>query len=459
MLPTGNVFSLFLTKRGPQVAVMQELLRAIGEATSGTKDVLQTRLLTGILRDKMPRLHNKSSKKETRILSIDMGIRNLAYCVADVRNPTRDHPITEMHISDWTRLDLSEAFRDHFVGNTQEALLEEVPPEGQTDSELYTPENLSRMAYWFLDRLLRDARPDVILIERQRWRSASSPSIQQWTLRVNSLEAIMWAVLTTFKSAGAGNQVKFDGSIHAVDPKRVGHFWLDDVNPIQTPPENSKKKKKMPKSTLESEEIAEEDDEVSKTTTGTKKPSRSKAEKKAKIHLLQSWLDPDSLSTASFDKEKYPAYRLHPRIDFSFSPGSAADYATRQALLYATERPKGPGASKTDLKKVDDVTDCFLQAAAWVAWDLNLTNLKPQVDELREALEEKLGRKVRGSQLQLVEAVKELQKQAEEEVEDGGLKKTRAPRVRKKKATGCEGVDGEEEKTGTGKRKAKTKTT
>ena len=455
MLPYSNLFSLFLTRKGPSVKSVQELLRTIGEATSGTKDVLQTRLLAGVLRNKMPRPSEKGRQKETRILSIDMGIRNLAYCVASVKNSTMDRPIAEMHISDWSRLDLSEAFRKHSVSDAQEVVPEGSSTDDQAEGDLYTPESLSRMAYWFLDRLLREAQPDIILIERQRWRSASSPSIQQWTLRVNSLEAIMWAVLTTLKSEGVANKPKFNGSIYAVDPKRVGHFWLDDVNPIQMAPDG--KKKKASGSTAESEELAEEDDGSVESATGAKKLSRSKAEKKAKIHLLQSWLDPDSLSTTSFGKARDATPEFHPRIDFSFSPGSAADYATRQALLHANDRSKRTGAAKTDIKKVDDITDCFLQAAAWVAWDMNLKTMGPQIEEFKGALEERLGRKVHGSQLQLVEAVKELHAQDEKEVEKTETKKTKTPRARKAKSTGDEGVESAEEKTGKGKRRAKKK--
>lgn len=75
-----------------------------------------------------------------------------------------------------------------------------------------------------------------------------------------------------------------------------------------------------------------------------------------------------------------------PRITFSINPDAAA---TRAALLPATvasRRKKSPKTAvksaettddipATEIKKLDDITDCFLQAAAWVAWESNRLQL------------------------------------------------------------------------------------
>lgn len=416
----NSIFPLFLTKKGPTVKAVQEVLQRIGEASAGTKDVVQNRLLTKVMSRKIlqPAPPRGSAKgKTSRILSIDMGIKNLAYCVADVKKPAFPRATTSMDFLTWRRLDLGEAFREYGMnssGGAVASLENEKEPEAQGDEDLYTPENLSRMGYWFLNKVLDEWNPDVILVERQRWRSAGSPTIQQWTVRVNTLEAVMWTVITALK---AERKKSFDWQMYAVDPKRVGHFWLDGVA-LPSPARTSKMK--TPKSNPGSE-----DDEdmtaalADENGVSTKKLTRSKAEKRAKIHLLRTWLDAKHPSTAPSLNKTTNDEDPHPNISFTFSKtlrsdsSSLAADATRQALLYATDTPS-ERAKRTQsmkyteayVKKVDDITDCFLQAAAWVAWDENLRRLQPEVDALRTQVKETLGREWDG---RLVDGVREVQ--------------------------------------------------
>ncbi|KAJ4357692.1 uncharacterized protein N0V89_002268 [Didymosphaeria variabile] len=424
MSPANSFFPLFLTKKGPTVRAMQEVLQRIGEATTGTKDVVQNRLLAKALCNKMPcSILRDGRDKKPRILSIDMGIKNLAYCVADVEKPTPTRDSTHMNIRTWCRLDLSEAFRDYSLGGDQKSLAKEAALEGREDEDLYTPQSLSRMAYWFLRKILSDWSPDIILIERQRWRSSGSPTIQQWTVRVNTLEATMWAVMETLKS----ERMKFlEWQMYAVDPKRVGHFWLNGVTPAAEPKSARASKKKASKSSTKSEEDEEDIGKSEDEEAGsTKKLTRGKAEKKAKIQLLRSWLDSDNPSTTlSASSNLANSENAYPNISFTFShkermaspTGYGAD-ATRQALLYATDKPferaRRTAYYKAYVSKVDDITDCFLQAAAWVAWGENLRNLRPEVNELKAQVEGKLGRKM-NVPWHLADAVKELQEKGPE---------------------------------------------
>ncbi|KAJ4294457.1 hypothetical protein N0V90_008148 [Kalmusia sp. IMI 367209] len=428
---------------------MQEILQRIGEATTGTKDVVQNRLLKRVACTKMPDILQK--RTSTRILSIDMGIKNLAYCIADVQLSTPIAGAAKMHVVAWRRLDLSEAFRAHGF-HTKQQLVQNAAIEGMGDEDLYTPESLSWMAHFFLQKVLLDYRPDIVLIERQRWRSSGSPTIQQWTVRVNTLEAIMWAVLTTLKMKTLPETADRGWWwIFGVDPKRVGHFWLDGET--QTPMKKSKTAHPEPDIQLV------EDEEVE----ATKKLSRGKAEKKAKIQLLRTWLNSDNPSTvspASSRKTRIETAPVrYPNISFSFSlhpphsstTGYGAD-ATRQALLYATDKPservRRKEYYKAYVKKVDDITDCFLQAAAWVAWEENRRCLWPQVAELQKEVEDRLGHQITPA-LHLAESVKGLQNGEGKAVLDASTptEKTKTSKARKMQA-------GEKED----KKTAKTKT-
>jgi cruciform cutting endonuclease 1 len=337
-----------------------------------------------------------------------MGIKNLAYCVADVTPSTRQRS-GKIDLLSWRRLDLTE---DALEGTLEKNVYSDLTtPAIPKDADPFAPEFLSQTAYWLLSQNLLRYKPDVILIERQRWRSSSSSSIQQWTVRVNSLEAMLWAILTALRAesklllAGESKKQERMFEVLAVDPKRVGAYWLNEEVPTESPA--TKKKGKV----AEEEDLDEDLEEEDGTSKATKKPSRAKAEKKAKISLLRSWLNTDKPSTSLSADTGVAANEVEdatrrPAIDFGFQYNKAminsntqididAEF-TRQVFLYATDTPayrparakiaKAAGIEirKEDLKKVDDLADCLLQATAYVAWAENRADLHGQFREFRE---------------------------------------------------------------------------
>ncbi|KAI5845420.1 mitochondrial resolvase Ydc2 [Tricharina praecox] len=131
----------------------------------------------------------------TRILSIDMGIRNLAYCVLDLNTL----PLPKL--TTWTRIVLPLS----------------------VDS-LGASINLPAFAaatHTLATELLRDHAPSHILIERQRWRSQGGPGVQEWTIRVNTVEAMLHTSLLEQRLAG-----NWDGHVESVDPGRVARLWV-----------------------------------------------------------------------------------------------------------------------------------------------------------------------------------------------------------------------------------------
>jgi cruciform cutting endonuclease 1 len=344
---------------------LQALLVRIGSASSGTKDVLHRRLRRDLVRPKIFALssewearQNLGQNENLRILSIDMGIKNLAYCRAEVDYPDGDTRNPIMAIIEWNKLNLVDAAQD--LSHTQTT--GEGSADGDEQLDPYSLDKLSETAYRFVTETVLTGKPDVILIERQRWRSASSSAIQQWTVRVNTLEAMLWAILRTILI----ENMRRDYEIYGVDPKRVGQYWLEQYAQATAEKHGA---------SLPLEELG--DDDAKKASS--KKLPRSKAEKKAKIALLRSWLSTEPGSTASTTPASAP------RIDFEIHPGATV---ARQALCM----PKSPksrrkkvkedndgvaeeGSQEKDMKKLDDIADCFLQAAAWVAWESNRAQL------------------------------------------------------------------------------------
>lgn len=383
---------------------LQSLLTRIGSASSGTKSALLARFQRAVQRPGFPRCGNANGVKisstgsqKLRIMSIDMGIKNLAFCDAEVSHATsrsgdRQDFNAHMDILRWKKLDLVESSysKSNLMSSEDGTEADDAEDAG---SNLFSPSVLSKTAYHLISKEVLSVNPDIILIEKQRWRSGGGSAVQQWTVRVNTLEAMLWAVLETLRHSrhSHGDQdpstEKHGYHVYAVDPKRVGQYWLGQhARALQASDEDGSA---LDVAALSKAAIEPDDaDKVAPTTTKpTKKPSRSKAEKSAKIAILRSWLADNTNSTTP------SPFSQTPRITFSIAPSAAR---TRDALLLKTKTPRrrktsltagGDKAelpddddddddkSVTQIKKLDDITDCFLQAAAWVAWESNRLQL------------------------------------------------------------------------------------
>lgn len=331
-------------------------------------------------------------------MSIDMGIKNLAFCDAEItcQTPTsaaRRSLGASMKVMRWKKLDLVDD-----SSSTTRALNErggsqdtEEDAAVEEDDSHFAPSVLSKTAYKLITEEVLSVNPDIILIEKQRWRSGGGSAVQQWTVRVNTLEAMLWAVLETIKrkqescSDGGKALVPANFEVCAVDPKRVGQYWLG-----QHARSLSQRDECALAHDMSTPAVGVNESDGLEETDGKpmKRPGRSKAEKSAKIAVLREWLAEDIMSTVPSTPASMP------RITFSIDPGAEA---TRQALLAKVKAPrkkKSPRVSKTtdagvelaeelpaaEIKKLDDITDCFLQAAAWVAWELNRSQLLAALD-------------------------------------------------------------------------------
>ncbi|KAG9190623.1 hypothetical protein G6011_08711 [Alternaria panax] len=364
--------------RAVTAKALQSLLVHIGAPSSGTKAVLQERFQRDLGKPRLRKSQSawetsESASKKLRIMSIDMGIKNLAFCEAEISYLLKGSLDAKMKVLRWEKINLTEATHDDSHETSEVGTTEQDTAGADEESDPYSADALSKTAYGLLKSTILTGSPDIILIEKQRWRSGGGSAVQQWTLRVNTLEGMLWAVLQTMNAerlngeSGASNTEKLY-EVFSADPKRVGQYWLTRAAGHLAEVE---KKVDEPTDDLGAECEGKEDKSITK-----KKPSRTKAEKQAKIALLRSWLTSTPASTASATRNTIPS------ITFSIAPGAEA---TREALCGRPEsknRKKAKGApvdtlpTQSQLKKLDDITDCFLQAAAWVSWESNRLQLQ-----------------------------------------------------------------------------------
>jgi cruciform cutting endonuclease 1 len=368
--------------RAVTAKALHALLTRIGSVSTGRKDVLQERFQRDVTRSRlfaprpgMERHRDQDTGRKLRIISIDMGIKNLAYCDAEVTYPKKRTMNATMDIIRWDKLDLVKTTQEARARTSHDQVVEEKTAEVDEDVDPYSLPILSQTAYQFIKQTIVEVSPDIILIERQRWRSASSAAIQQWTVRVNTLEAMLYAILETLRTESGmkpeSNDRTMNYEVYGVDAKRVGQYWLG-LHARALTERNGKAADVL--------EVLED----LETESPPKKIPRSKAEKKAKIALLRSWLTAESPST------KFSTPGSTPIISFTIRKGAVlarealcmpANASTRKKKLKTSIGDREivisteDSSTGTEMKKLDDITDCFLQAAAWVAWESNRMSL------------------------------------------------------------------------------------
>ena len=368
-------------------ATLKRLAFYIGAPLSGTKPTLASSILNNRIpasftsRDfseadpsASPYNDVKASDKRipppVRVLSIDMGIKNLAYCVLGLDKPALNSLQRKPSSATSDATSLLDYFYSAF-GSTRHNVdvmawkrasiftrdTEDGSHNNQAASdsdaaapESYTAARLAIPAVNTLTALLVTHSPTHIVIERQRHRSGGGPAVLEWTFRVNMLESMFWAVLKaygTFHKTGGEGFVNNDwGRVPTrvptkpIDPKKMNAYWMSDGRGV-----------------------ADGKDETHVEDNGQRKAralSMGRGEKAERIALARSWLRQ------------------------GLSVGTPAE-ASKDLLLNGVARRKRGDVEKkeadeSNINKVDDLADCLLQGVAYIEWERNKALLNDLLD-------------------------------------------------------------------------------
>lgn len=308
------------------------LARAVGVNSSGTKPILTSQLLDHLPRGTLgPNKSRYIQQEPCRILSIDMGIRNLAYCclvlphtgrriATDIRKPV---------VQDWTRVAISQdstktkQAEDHVPKKAPRAAERSGKVKISNPKEAFDPATYSQHAYDLVTTLVNDLKPSHVLIERQRFRSMGGSAVQEWTLRVNMFEAMIYAVLRTFSERGF-----WKGIVHPIAPSRVSNFWI-----------------------------------ANKQAALKEGPgSKSAKTKTAKIELVAKWLE----DGGRFELKGAAAHLGEAYLRKMIRKNSKS--LVKQKKLSGS---KARAVAQNAVEKLDDLADCLLQGMAWIKWEEN----------------------------------------------------------------------------------------
>ncbi|KAI9708094.1 MAG: hypothetical protein M1820_004298 [Bogoriella megaspora] len=356
MPPPNSLPKLLSTLKSTQLKILALLT---GIPTGGTKPHLISQLSTSLPTP----LILSTPFKPSRILSVDLGLRNLGLCVADITFPPStmspksksNPPKPKMQVKHWSLKTL-------------------LPPS--LEPLIFHPSNLAPLAVSLVRNTLLPHSPSIILVERQRHRSGSGAAVQEWTVRVNALESMVWAVLATLRSerstGGKREEDRFP-RVEGVEPSRVARFWLDGGGKAGVGGMEG----------LEGLGMAEEGEEA-----GRKARRKAKDVKKEKIGLVRGWLE--SAETAPFE------------LGFEKEVDGVRDVVLGGKERKSAKSRKGRSRREEDggetggevksevgeevkVGKLDDLADCLLQAATWVQWEHNRREIMRRLDLSLEA--------------------------------------------------------------------------
>jgi cruciform cutting endonuclease 1 len=334
------------------------------------------------------------------ILSIDMGVRNLAFAHLRVSrssgsasaSPDPDHP-PELELTAWHKLAVSEISNLNLIptplddpsipSETTLPVTKAKSKEKEKEKENYIPSLYAQNAYKLITSLLEAYKPTHILIERQRFRSGGGSAVQEWTLRVGVFEGMLYAIIHALREERGGSLQ--DVVVQGIEPKRVVRYWLEGGTVKDT---------------------------NEKGDDGKAKRLTARDVKKAKIDLVAGWI---SSGMKHQYQDQDPPRTGGPRIGIT-EPGLLADtkivlaspskspvlhdvasgylrkwqgQATRKSKAaktrpsdkeIVTESPSAapvidgvaatPATTNIDIGKLDDLADCLLQGVTWVEWQV-----------------------------------------------------------------------------------------
>ena len=329
-----------------------------GINSTGTKAVLRWRLESGLRQvgqddsgDDGGRggAKNDIAPVRARILSIDMGIRNLAYCVIDVPSVMSSSAESEddhhklVPIQAWRRIAITSTTTTNDTNQTTKSK--------SMIKESFEPSIFADHAYNFLVDLLRTHSPTQVLIERQRYRSMGSSTVLEWTVRVNMFEGMLYAVLRTLSQ-----QSEWSGHVEGVSPAKVSAFWLPTSHSRASPRTKVKNGNKAAKVDLVKNWLANKDVVAFVTPDARRMAnaflSRAQAKGKAK-------------------KEKESGRRKT-----SGGKSLLTNHDEPQhGLARQVKNDRHVNDNEDSVRKLDDLADCILQGIAWLRWEENKRKL------------------------------------------------------------------------------------
>lgn len=290
------------------------------------------------------------------IVSIDMGIQNLAYAHLLAPQPS-GRVLTDAQGAGVTKLPLLNAWER----------LAAFPVENQDNSKgksaksgSYDPSKYASAAHQFITKMITKYDPTHILIEQQRFRSGGSSAVAEWTIRVGVFEGMLHAILRTLQ---VERRDKFKlQAVVSINPARTARFWLEGSG--------------------RNEDLLEPRRIIGREGKQAKIDMVAKSFLSSKDHLVRTGVGQAKAMETAF-LERWCSTSKAAKAPRAIEASKAQKVATSTG--HEISEPKQP--------KLDDLADCLLQALAWLEWQrmreliLHDTNAEHPVAAIEQQLE------------------------------------------------------------------------
>ena len=309
-----------------KLAELHRLAASLGSPSSGNKTVRISSIQRSL--QQATQRSQRGDNEDLSIISIDMGIRNLAYCHITTSFPKSStaSDALEVRLETWRRVSIGKAPLPNpaVSAKSKKKVTALEPSTSNTEKESFEPIDYAGYAYTFLRGVIDQHKPTHVLIERQRFRSGGQAAVQEWTIRVGVFEGMLYAVLRTL-----AEQKWHECEVVPILPVQVNQYWMSQPSETSVKPEG-------------------------------RVHAKAKAMKQHKIKLVGKVLEESRVRSTQISL-------------------SAAALQTKDAFLAKLYGVKSREKDH-DFKKLDDLSDCLLQGLAWVNWQRNRT-LVSQNDE------------------------------------------------------------------------------
>lgn len=320
------------------------------------------------------------------ILSIDMGIKNLAYTHLIVPGKSENSDSLPI-LNAWRRIDVSripDGPQPSSAGakRTDPSSLDQmsspltVPVEGEEEEKSllqydeFWPLALAPRAYTLVSTLLDVYKPTHVLIERQRFRTNRATSVFEWTLRVGVFEGMLYSTFLTLARERGGE----GPLVLPIEPARVARYLAQKA--MSSPEGRAVEDEDVGGNGREKLEATRRGKGAEEKSEDVKARSLSSREtKKIKIDMVGSWLTATS-SQASSSALPSPQRKLdigpdkllHRWIDVYLSKWPGAGRGDRPRNRSKKGQSKEQDAIWRRMPKLDDLADCLVQGVTWLDW-------------------------------------------------------------------------------------------
>ncbi|KAH6613471.1 mitochondrial resolvase Ydc2 [Chaetomium tenue] len=359
------------TLLGEKSLALKALCLSCGLRRVGTKPALVQRLRHAA-RNLQP------ITPSSRILSIDLGLKNFAFSLISPAPPAKkkQSPTSNatslnspIRLHAWHRLDLTlptttsttkkktKTKTTTTTTPSSDPPSPSPPPPSEEEEDAFSPAALATVTAHLIKTRLLPLRPTHVLIERQRFRTQGAAAVHEWTIRVNSLEAMLHAAFAALRGAesGGGGEGVWEGRVESVLPKTVAEFLFagDDV-----------------------EGGEEEGGGKGKATAGK---AYLKLKKK-KVEMLGGYLADGGIAVPEKGQATEMVRLFKEKVERRRGGKGKGGGRKKVASVEGVEGVEVEEA----ITKMDDLSDAVLQGMVWLQWRRNLEALTKEWPELLE---------------------------------------------------------------------------